>query len=79
MKPSRHYQKWLQFVSRFSDIVLFLSGYFLGKELLLVALLMLAFKLIIGFVSSELVYKRLKASIEEGNKPTWERVSRAKT
>jgi predicted permease len=66
VKSSKYYQKWLQFIARFSDIVLFLSGFFLGKEIMSIAILMLIFKIIMGYTSSELVYKRLKASIEEG-------------
>lgn len=66
MKPSRYYQNWLQLVSRGSTIFLFFSGYFLGKEILIVAFVLLFFQLGIGFTTSELMYKRLQAVVKEG-------------
>lgn len=67
MKSSKYYQKWLQIVSRSSDVLLFLMGYTLGKDAFLVALLILALKLSAGFIASQLVYKRLQAVTEEGH------------
>lgn len=66
MKSSRYYQNWLQIVSRGSAIFLFFSGYFLGKELFVIASILLLIQLGIGFSISELMYKRLQSTIKEG-------------
>lgn len=66
MKSSRYYQSWLQIVSRGSDILLFLCGFCLGKEAFAIAIGLIIFRLINGFVISELIYKRLQATISEG-------------
>lgn len=65
MKPSRHYQHWLQFVSRLSDVILFLGGFYLGRGNLLPAIILLILKLVSGYIISDLVYKRLQAVVEE--------------
>ena len=67
MKPSKVYQRWIQIIGRGSDVLLFFSAYFLGKEKFIAALTLLILKLIIGYISSELVYKRMKAVIREEN------------
>lgn len=66
MKHSRFYQKWLQVVSRGSDILLFLMGYCLGKEIFWAALLFLVVKLAIGFTVGQLMYRRMQAVVKEG-------------
>lgn len=73
MKSSKYYQGWLQLISRGSDIFLFLSGYFLGTGNTITATIMLFFKLITGYATSELMYKRMKAVIEERQKIKEER------
>lgn len=65
LKPSKFYQRWLQVVSRGSDILLFLMGYFLGKEVFWAALIFLAAKIVVGLTVSELMYKRMKAVVRE--------------
>jgi len=70
MKPSKYYQKLLQVTSRGSDIILFFVGYFLGREQFIAAALLLLLRLASGYVISELVYKRLQASIREGGNET---------
>lgn len=66
MRPSKFYQGWLQLVSRGSDVLLFMMGYFLGKEIFWAALLFLAAKVVVGFTVSELMYKRMQAVVKEG-------------
>lgn len=65
LRTSRFYQKWLQIVSRGSDLLLFLMGYFLGKEVFWAALVFLVAKLAVGFTVSELMYKRMQAVVRE--------------
>lgn len=67
LRSSRFYQRWLQLVSRGSDVLLFLMGYCLGKEVFWAALVFLAAKLAVGFTVSELMYKRMKAVVREEN------------
>lgn len=70
LKSSRYYQNWLQIVSRSSDILLFCMGYFLGKELFIIALITLVLKIAIGFTVSELMYKRMQAVVGENKENT---------
>lgn len=65
LHPSKYYQRWLQLVSRGSDVLLFLMGYFLGKEVFYMAILFLIAKLAVGFTVSELMYKRMRAVVRE--------------
>lgn len=65
LRPSKFYQRWLQLVSRGSDILLFFMGYFLGKEVFWAALIFLVAKIAIGFTVSELMYKRMRAVVRE--------------
>jgi len=65
MRSSKYYQKWLQLVSRGSDVLLFMMGYFIGKEMFCTALLFLIVKLIIGFAISQLMYRRMQAVVGE--------------
>lgn len=65
MKSSKYYQKLLQITGRGGDILLFLCGLFLGKDAIVAALIFLVLRLVFGYTSSELVYRRLKAVIKE--------------
>jgi len=65
MKSSNYYQKWLQVVSRGSDVLLFMMGYTLGRKEFWAALMFLVLKLIIGFTVSQLMYRRLQAVVKE--------------
>lgn len=67
MRPSKFYQRWLQVTSRGSTACLFFSAYLLGREEFVIALVLLAFQLISGYVISELMYGRLQAVVKEGN------------
>ena len=67
MRSSKFYQRCLQVTGRGSDVLLFLCGLFLGKGEFIAALIFLILKLIFGYISSELVYRRLKATVCEGD------------
>ena len=66
LKPSRYYQNFVQIVGSSAEIVLFFSGFFLGKEMFLIASGLLLFRIISKVVISECMYKRMSAQIEEG-------------
>jgi len=68
MKSSRYYQTTAQIVGSGSEIILFLSGFFLGKSMFIIALSLIVLRLISKVVMSELMYKRMKAIILEGDK-----------
>ena len=65
MKSSKYYQRILQVTGRGGDILLFLCGLFLGKSEIFTALIFLVLRLVLGYISSELVYRRLKAVMNE--------------
>ena len=68
MKSSRYYQNLVQIVGASSEIVLFLSGFFLGKAMFVTALILLLLRLVGKITISELMYKRMQAILFEGNK-----------
>lgn len=70
MKSSRFYQTWVQIVGSTMDAVLFMSGFFLGKELLIIAIILLAIRIGGKITISELMYKRMQAVVKEGGKST---------
>jgi hypothetical protein len=54
-----------QIVGSASEIILFLSGFFLGKELIVIAVSLFAARMLTKILISELMYKRMKAVIRE--------------
>lgn len=66
MKPSRYYQTLSQVIGSVSEVVLFLGGFFLGKEMILLAIGLLVIRVVSKWVMSELMYKRMQAVIGEG-------------
>ena len=58
MKSSRFYQTTLQAVGSVGEVILFLMGFFLGKEMFITALIFLAVKICHKIVISELMYRR---------------------
>jgi len=66
LKSSRFYQNGLQVVGRLSTVTLFLCGFYLGREAWIPALVLLFAKLGSGFLTSELMYKRLQSVVKEG-------------
>ena len=65
MKSSRYYQTMTQIVGSASEMVLFLSGFFLGKELIILAISLFVARMISKVVISELMYKRMQSIIRE--------------
>jgi len=66
VRSSKFYQRTLQIVARGSDILLFLTGVYLGKGEMTTAFVLLGFRMANGYFCSHLVYKRLQAVIKEG-------------
>ncbi len=66
MKTSRFYQNWAQIIGSGSEIILFFSGFFLGKEMFIVAAILMLFRVLSKLTMSELMYKRIQAVIKEG-------------
>lgn len=66
MKPSRYYQTAAQIVGSTSEIILFFSGFFLGKAMFITAAVLLVLRIANKAAISELLYKRLQATIREG-------------
>jgi len=65
MKKSRVYQNWVQAIGSISEIVLFLSGFFLGKELFITALILLSIRVLGKITISELMYRRMQYVFRE--------------
>jgi hypothetical protein len=65
MKSSRFYQTSVQVVGSISEIVLFLSGFFLGKEMFITAAVFLVLRMSQKILVSELMYRRSKAVVRE--------------
>lgn len=65
MKSSRYYQTSSQIVGSVSEIFLFLGGFFLGKDLILLAISLLIFRVVSKWVMSELMYRRMQAVVGE--------------
>jgi hypothetical protein len=55
----------VQIIGSASEIVLFLSGFFLGKEMFIIAAAFMAFRLVSKIAISELMYKRMQAVVKE--------------
>jgi hypothetical protein len=68
MKSSRYYQTAVQIIGSFSEVILFLAGFFLGKEMFIVAALLVGFRIINKITISEFMYRRFHAQIKEGVK-----------
>lgn len=66
MKSSRYYQTVTQLVGSTSEIILFFSGFFLGKAMFVIAFILLVLRIVNKIAISELLYKRLQATIREG-------------
>ena len=65
MKPSRYYQNLAQLIGSISEVVLFLSGFFLGKEMFIAAVILMVLRIGSKIVISEFMYKRMQAVIAE--------------
>ena len=65
MKSSRFYQNIVQTVGSVGEIILFLCGFFLGKEMFVTAIIFLVVRIIHKLVISELMYRRMKSVVRE--------------
>lgn len=65
MRSSRFYQNAVQIVGSASEVILFLSGFFLGKGCLAVAMILLAMRIANKITVSELMYRRMRAVVRE--------------
>jgi len=65
MKNSRFYQTCIQVVGSVSEVILFLGGFFLGKEMFITALIFLVLRMSHKILVSELMYRRSKLVVRE--------------
>ena len=65
MKTSRYYQKALQFIGLGGEVLLFLSGVFLGKGQVITAIIFLILRMANKYTVSELMYRRHQALLLE--------------
>jgi hypothetical protein len=65
LRSSRFYQNYVQVVGSISEIILFLGGFFLGKEMFLIALVFLIIRIAHKLLISELMYKRSITVVRE--------------
>ena len=68
LKSSRYYQNLVQIIGSSAEVILFLGGFFMGKEMFLIAFGLLGLRVLSKVVISECMYKRMSAQIEEGKK-----------
>jgi len=69
MKSSRFYQTCLQLIGSVGEIILFLCGFFLGKEMFVTALIFLIIRIVHKIIISELMYRRSIVVVREEVKP----------
>ena len=65
MKSSRFYQNFVQTVGSVGEIILFLCGFFLGKEMFVTAVIFLVIRIFHKILISELMYRRTKCIVRE--------------
>ena len=65
MKSSRFYQNCVQMIGSVSEVILFLGGFFLGKEMFITAFVFLILRLCHKIVISELMYRRSITVVRE--------------
>lgn len=68
LKSSRYYQNCVQIIGSSAEVILFLGGFFMGKEMFIIAFALLGLRLVSKVAISEFMYKRMSAQIEEGKK-----------
>ena len=66
MKSSRFYQNCIQTVGSVSEEILFLGGFFLGKEMFITAFIFLILRMAHKILISELMYRRSLVVVKEG-------------
>jgi len=65
LRPSGHYQKWLQFSGRGREVFVFLLGVILGKGCWLFSFILLLALTVFSVTTSELAYRREQAVLPE--------------
>jgi hypothetical protein len=65
MRSSRFYQNSVQIIGSVSEVILFLGGFFLGKEMIITAVVFLALRMSHKVVMSELMYRRSVVVVRE--------------
>jgi len=68
MKSSRFYQNAVQMIGSVGEVILFLCGFFLGKEMFITAIIFLIIRILHKITISELMYRRMKSVLREENK-----------
>jgi len=58
----------VQIVGSASEIILFFSGFFLGKKMFVIAAILMIVKMVSKISISELMYKRMRAVVREKGK-----------
>lgn len=66
MRSSRFYQNCIQTIGSVSEVILFLGGFFLGKEMFITAFAFLVLRIIHKITISELMYRRSLVVVKEG-------------
>jgi len=69
MRSSRFYQNCIQVIGSVSEVILFLGGFFLGKEMFITAFIFLLLRMSHKIVISELMYRRSKLVVREEVNP----------
>jgi len=65
MKSSRFYQTVIQLIGSVGEVILFLCGFFLGKEMFVTAFVFLVLRISHKIVISELMYRRSITVVRE--------------
>jgi len=64
-KDSRYYQTAVQIIGSIGEVVLFFSGFFLGKEAFVAAFILITVRIAFKLLVSEFMYRRMKAVVRE--------------
>jgi len=65
LKRSRYYQNLVQVTGSLGEIILFFSGFFLGKSMFVTACVLVLMRILFKIVVSEFMYRRQKSIIRE--------------
>jgi hypothetical protein len=65
MKSSRFYQTCIQVIGSVGEVILFLCGFFLGKEMFVTATVLLIIRICHKITISELMYRRSITVVRE--------------
>jgi hypothetical protein len=68
MKSSNYYQRLVQIIGSFAEIILFFSGYFLGQGAFATAAILVMIRIVFKVSVSELMFRRMKAVVREESK-----------